>query len=193
MKILSFSLGILTPKLVKELNGCIVVLDTETTGFSQYRDRIVEFGAIKLKNGKEIDRISFLINPGFRMNPKVIEVHGITDEMVADKPMESFYIPKLVEFFSDCDVIVGHNVKFDLRFIEETFKRNGYKFDCNYLDTLDSAQVLVHNTINHKLGTLADYYGIKTPNAHRALADVETTVMLLRYLCYEVMKNNHAY
>lgn len=187
-KFLNFSKGVLTPELIKELNGCIVVLDTETTGFSQYNDRIVEFAAIKLLNGKEIDRVSFLINPGFNMNPRVIAVHGITDDMVKNEPMEDFYVPKIIEFLKDCTIIVGHNVKFDLRFLEETFRRNGYSFNCNYVDTLDCSQVLVHKIANHKLGTLAEYYNIKTPNAHRALADVETTVMLLRYLCFEIMK-----
>ena len=89
---MSFAINKLTPSVVNDLNGCVIVLDTETTGFSQYTDRIVEFGAIKLKNGKVVEKKSFLINPEFKMNPKVIEVHGITDEMVKDKPTERGYI-----------------------------------------------------------------------------------------------------
>lgn len=185
---MSKSLGTLTPNLVNELNGCIVVLDTETTGYSQYNDRIIEFGGIKLQNGKKIDSLSFLINPGFKMNPRVIDIHGITDDMVKNEPKEDYFVPKLVEFFKGVDIIVGHNVSFDIRFLSETFRRCGYNFECNYVDTLSCAKILVKETENYKLGTLAKYFNIATPNAHRALADVETTIMLLRYLCYETMK-----
>lgn len=190
---MSFAINKLTPSVVNDLNGCVIVLDTETTGFSQYTDRIVEFGAIKLKNGKVVEKKSFLINPEFKMNPKVIEVHGITDEMVKDKPTERGYIKELIEFFSDCDLIVGHNVTFDIRFIEEMFKRCGYNFNCTYLDTLKFAKSMYPSSPNHKLGTLAEYLNINVSTAHRALADVETTLMLLRIMCYEVIKNNRSY
>ena len=82
MIILSKSVEYLTKDIVKELNETIVVLDTETTGFSPYNDRIVEFGAIKLINGEKVDSMSILINPRMHIPKRVVEVHGIDDSMV---------------------------------------------------------------------------------------------------------------
>lgn len=178
----------LDKEIVKELNGCIVVLDTETTGFSKYKDRIVEFGAIKLIQGKPVDTIEFLINPTFEIPQRVIDVHGITNEMVRGKPDETFYIPKLIEFIKDSSLLVGHNVSFDIGFLEEMFKRSGYGLNCSYLDTLKFAREIFPQSPNHKLTTLADYLNLPVSNAHRALSDVETTIHLLRHLAYQVNK-----
>lgn len=179
----------LDKSFIPELNKKIVVLDIESTGFSPTNDRIVEFGAVKLENGKPIDSMSVLINPEKQMHYKVIEVHNITNEMVADKPTERYYAPIIYKFLEDCDYIVGHNVNFDLNFIENTFQRNGLDMKFKYIDTLELAKKIYLNAPNYKLDTLAEYLGIKIKDAHRALADVETTVWLLRYMAYEVMKS----
>lgn len=185
---MSESVKYLTKEVVKELNDCIVVLDTETTGFSKYKDRVVEFGAMKLKKGKVIDELSFLINPEMTIPQKVIDVHGITNEMVLNEPNEKFYVPKIIEFLKDCVYIVGHNVSFDVGFLEEMFKRSGYCLDCEYIDTLKFARKMYPKLTSHKLIDLAEYLNIHIKTSHRALADVETTVELLRHLTYEVMK-----
>ena len=108
----------LTKEVVKNLNDCIVVLDTETTGFSKYKDRIVEFGALKLKQGHVIDEMNVLINPKIEIPQRVIDVHGITNEMVKDKPSEEFYVPQIINFLKDSVYIVGHNVSFDIGLLE---------------------------------------------------------------------------
>lgn len=186
---LSTSVKYLTKDVVKELNNTIVVLDTETTGFSPYNDRIVEFGAIKLIGGKHVENMSVLINPRMTIPQKVIDVHGITNEMVANEPSEEYYVPKIVDFIQGASYLVGHNVSFDIRFIEEMFKRNGYYLNCEYIDTLKFAKTFFPQSPNHKLTTLAEYLKIDVKDAHRALADVETTVWLLRHLAYQVIKN----
>ena len=178
----------LTKGIVAELNDTIVVLDTETTGFSQYKDRIVEFGAIKLTGGKVVDTMSILINPRMDIPQSAISVHGITNKMVENEPDEEYYLPKIINFINGASYIVGHNVSFDIRFLEQLFKRYGYSFDCEYIDTLKFAKQFYPNALNHKLTTLAEYLNIDIKEAHRALADVETTVWLLRYLAYEVMQ-----
>ena len=179
----------LTKDVVRELNNTIIVLDTETTGFSQYRDRIVEFGAIKLVNGREVDSMSILINPGIHIPDEVVKVHGIDDKMVQNEPLEDYYVPKIADFVRGASYIVGHNVGFDIRFLEQMFLRNGYSFDCEYIDTLKFAKKIFNKAPNHKLTTLAEYLNIEIKDAHRALADVETTVWVLRHLAYQVMKN----
>ena len=178
----------LTKEVVKNLNDCIVVLDTETTGFSKYKDRIVEFGALKLKQGHVIDEMNVLINPKIEIPQRVIDVHGITNEMVKDKPSEEFYVPQIINFLKDSVYIVGHNVSFDIGFLEEMFKRQGYLLNCEYIDTLKFARIIYSKVPIHKLGELADYLNIKVEVTHRALDDVKTTTELLRYLTYEVMK-----
>jgi DNA polymerase III epsilon subunit family exonuclease len=185
---LSKSVEFLTKDVVRELNNTIVVLDTETTGFSQYRDRIVEFGAIKLVNGKQVDSMSILINPGRHIPDSVVKVHGIDDKMVQDEPFEDYYAPKIAEFLRGASYIVGHNVAFDIRFLEQMFLRNGYSFDCEYIDTLKFAKKIFKKAPDYKLTTLAKYLNIEIKDAHRALADVETTVWVLRHLAYQVMK-----
>lgn len=186
---LSEAIQFLTKDIVKELNKTIVVLDTETTGFSQYNDRIIEFGAIKLVGGREVDSMSVLMNPCMCIPSRSTEIHGICDSMVCDKPTESFYAPKISEFIDGADLIVGHNVSFDIRFLEQMFIRNGLNFNCRYLDTLKFAKKIFPKAPNHKLTTLAEYLNIQVKDAHRALADVETTVWVLRHLAYQVMKN----
>lgn len=175
-------------EIVKELNGCIIVLDTETTGFSKYKDRIVELGAIKLVEGKPVDSIEFLINPTFTIPQRVIEVHGISNEMVRGKPDETYYVPKFIEFIKDSTLIIGHNVSFDIGFLEEMLRRSGYALNCSYLDTLKFSREIFPHSPNHKLTTLAEYLNLPLSEAHRALSDVETTIHLLRHLAYQVNK-----
>lgn len=188
MIILSVEIKNITQEVIDNLNDCIVVLDIETTGFSRTKDRIVEFGAIKLKNGKSVDKMSVLINPDMYIPDRVVEVHGITNEMVRKEPTEDYFVPKIAEFLSDAYYIVGHNVRFDLGFITEMFHRNGRNFECEYLDTCALAKKYIKGSENYKLGTLAKYLNIDVKVAHRALADVETTVQLLRYLAYYANK-----
>ena len=183
----SVKISDITKSVLEDLNKTIVVLDVETTGFHRQRDRIIEFGAIKLSGGNIVDKMSILINPGFPIPYTASRVNNIFDDMVADREQESFYLSDIYNFLKDALIIVGHNISFDLDFIEEMFRRNGYEFKCSCLDTLDFARVL-YNSPNYKLGTLAEYLGIEVTDAHRALADVETTVMLLRFICYDYVK-----
>lgn len=189
MILLSEGIQFFTKEIVKELNKTIVVLDIETTGFSQYNDRIVEFGAIKLVNGKQVDSMSMLINPCIHIPSKVVEVHGIDDTMVATSPSEEYFAPKIAEFLEGSALIVAHNAAFDIRFLEQMFIRNNLTFDYKYLDTLKFAKKIFPMSPNHKLSTLAEYLNIEIKEVHRALSDVETTVWLLRHLAYRVMKN----
>lgn len=179
----------LTKSVLNKLNGCIVVVDVETTGFSPLRDRIIEFAAIKVVDGKVVDSISFLINPNMHIPEKATEVNHITDKMVENCKTEDKVAAYIHRFLSEATYIVGHNVTFDIRFIEALLDRNGYDDSFVCLDTLDFARV-VYNTPNHKLETLVDYLGISKGDSHRALSDAESTLMLLRFITFEYLKNN---
>lgn len=183
----------ITQEVVDNLNKTIVVLDTETTGFSKYYDRVIEFGAIKLTGGKVVDTFTSLINPEIPIPYKSTQVHGITDSMVENAPTEKEISSQIVDFLSGSCYIVGHNVNFDIGFLEEMFKRNGYYLNCMYIDTLKFARQYFKNVHSHKLVDLAEYLNIEVVTAHRALADVETTIMLLRHIAYQAVKNKQDY
>ena len=93
-----------------------IVLDTETTGLDYTRERIIEFAAVRLENGKIKDEFQTLINPQQHIRKSSMAVHGITQEMVADAPTEEEILPKILEFIGDYP-IVAHNAIFDYSFL----------------------------------------------------------------------------
>ena len=95
-----------------------IVLDTETTGLDYTRERLVEFAAVRLENGKIKDEFQTLINPKQHIRKSSIAIHGITPDMVEDAPTEEEALPKILEFIGDYP-IVGHNVIFDYSFLNE--------------------------------------------------------------------------
>ena len=99
-----------------------IVLDTETTGLDYSREKMVEFAALRLENGKIKDKFQTLINPEQHIRKSSYAIHGISQEMVADAPTEAEAIPKILEFIGDYP-IVAHNAIFDYMFINEAAKR----------------------------------------------------------------------
>ena len=99
-----------------------IVLDTETTGLDYTRERIIEFAAVRLENGKIKDEFQTLINPHQHIRKSSIAVHGITQDMVEDAPTEEEALPKILEFIGDYP-IVAHNVIFDYSFLNEAKMR----------------------------------------------------------------------
>ena len=157
------------------------VLDLETTGFSPRLEKITEIGVMKYQDGKVIDKFSCFVNPEKSIPPRVIEVTGITDDMVRDAETIDKVFPKLLDFIKD-SVLVAHNAEFDIGFLKCVAKELGYDFDFTYLDTLSLAHELFPEFKTYKLGRIAKNLGIKVEVAHRALDDVDTTVKV-----FEVM------
>lgn len=155
-----------------------VVFDLETTGFSPRYDEITEIGAVKIENGRIIDRFSTFVNPLRPIPPKIVELTNITDEMVSDAPTVDVALPLFEDFIGD-SILVAHNASFDSRFIE--FRR---KDKANYptIDTLLLAQCLDLQVKNYKLATLAKRFGINLQGAHRAVNDAEATAELFLHL-----------
>ena len=90
-----------------------VCVDIETTGIIIKWDKIIEIGAVKVRDGKAVDTFSELINPGLKLSPYITELTGITDEMLKDKPFIEEVLPRFIEFTGD-ELIIGHNIKFQL-------------------------------------------------------------------------------
>ena len=157
------------------------VLDLETTGISITTEKITEVGIMKVKNGEVIDEFEIFVNPEKPIPQRVVEVTNITDEMVKDAETIDKVFPKILEFVGD-SIIVAHNASFDVGFLKHNAKLLGYEFNNTYIDTLPLAKDLFPDLKKYKLGKIADSLGIEVDVAHRALADVDTTVKVFNIM-----------
>jgi DNA polymerase-3 subunit alpha (Gram-positive type) len=151
-----------------------IIFDIETTGFNPQTDEITEIGAVKIKGCKIIDRFSTLINPEKEIPQDVVNLTGITNEMVRDKETIKTVLPKFLKFIGDSPV-VAHNAKFDTGFIREKSKKLGLDFSNPIIDTLSLARWLLPDLKKHKLNIIAQHLNIKLENHHRAVDDAEAT------------------
>jgi DNA polymerase III epsilon subunit family exonuclease len=161
----------------------LVVLDVETTGTDPKMSDLIEVAAVKIKGTKIVDRWSTFVNPG---RPIVgNQMHGITDKDVKGAPSPKEAADKLLDFVGDA-TIVGHNVGFDLGFIEEA-KGDGFRFQPgSYLDTLVIAREGYPGAESYKLPDLARFFGVELAQSHRALPDAEATANLLLWFANDL-------
>jgi DNA polymerase III epsilon subunit family exonuclease len=153
-----------------------VVVDVETTGKNVKTEDLIEVGAVRVRDGKIVDRFSTFANPGRPITST--QVHGITDADVAGAPSPREAAQKFVEF-AGASALVGHNVDFDLGFIEAALGEPGKFAAANCFDTLTIAREAYPDLDTFKLGDVAARFGIEVETAHRALADAETTAAVL--------------
>lgn len=165
-------LGNTQGKLLNEYIEDYVVFDLETTGVSPYNDEVIEISAVKARKGKVVEEFSELVNPKRTIPFAASRVNNITDDMVSDAPFFDEVLRHFLEFVGE-DVLVGHNIQsFDMKFIYRDCERYFHQLITNnYVDTLILAKRCFPEWRHRRLGDLADYYGISTQGAHRALAD----------------------
>ncbi|PZD93360.1 PolC-type DNA polymerase III [Paenibacillus sambharensis] len=148
-----------------------VVFDIETTGLSIINNKIIELAGVKMREGKEIDRFSTFINPHEKIPYHIQQLTNINDEMVRDAPELEPKLREFVEFIGDA-VLVAHNARFDIGFIQANCKAIGIPEVMNpVLDTLELARFIHPSMKNHRLNTLADKYKVSLDNHHRAIDD----------------------
>lgn len=159
------------------------VIDIETTGASANSCAITEIAAAKYQGGQCIGEFQTLINPGVAIPPNITFLTGITTAMVLPAPRVDRVLGSLVEFVRD-SVIVGHNVRFDLAFLNKALRTNDWPtFENRVVDTLRLARRLVREEVyNCKLSTLAQHFALVNQPTHRALDDVRATADLLHLL-----------
>ena len=158
----------------QDLQADFVVFDIETTGFSPVNNRIIEIGAVKVSEGKIVDRYSTFVNPEVPIPFEIERLTGITDDHVIDAPVIDIILPQFLEFCEGC-VLVAHNATFDMSFIEENCRRLGYATDFTYIDTVGIARVLLPGQAKHTLDAVAKTLGVSLENHHRAVDDAEAT------------------
>ncbi|MGF1633570.1 MAG: exonuclease domain-containing protein [Phycisphaerae bacterium] len=165
----------------------LAFIDVETTGSSpKFGERITEVAVLRVQGGQVVSRYSQLVNPQWRIAAGVVALTGITPEMVADQPTFAEQAPALLAALRG-SVLVGHNVKFDLGFLAADFAHAGYSLAdelgerTHVLDTVRIARKLFGRGGNG-LQRLAARLGGSPSTAHRAMADCETTLFVLRQM-----------
>ena len=149
-----------------------VVFDLETTGISSAADEVIEISAIKVKAGQVIAEFSTLVNPGRSIPFAASQVNGITDDMVKNSPSFERAFAEFLKFAGN-EILVGHNIhNFDMKFLYRDARRFwNATLNNDYIDTLQMARVCLPQLGHHRLTDLAEYYGICSEGAHRALCD----------------------
>lgn len=148
-----------------------VAFDLETTGTVPGVDQIVEIGAVRIIDGQVESVFSTLVNPQRPIPPGATAVNGITDAMVAGKPLIEDLLPSFAEFCGT-DLLVAHNAPFDCQFLTADIK----KFETSapqgiVVDTLPMARRIIPGLPNYKLGTLVQHFKIPSTEFHRAEED----------------------
>ena len=155
-----------------------VAFDLETTGLNTGVDRIIEIGAVVLKNGKEQERFQTFVDPERVLDRKIIDLTGITDEMLTGAPKIEEVLPEFLKFVGD-RVLVAHNSKFDTGFVRAECKRLGYPYDLTDVDTLSLSQQLMPQLSKFKLDVVAKALSLPNFNHHRAADDAVTCGMIM--------------
>ena len=158
----------------QNLNDTYVVFDLETTGFSSKNDKIIEIGAVKIKNGEIIGNFSEFVNPKRPIPYKIIELTGINDDMVRNAETIEEILPKFLEFIGD-SVVVAHNASFDCSFISKNCNDLGLTFEPTIVDTVPLCRFLYPELKSVKLNIVAKHLGVKLESHHRAVDDAKAT------------------
>ncbi|MEJ6627039.1 MAG: exonuclease domain-containing protein [Actinomycetes bacterium] len=165
-----------------------IVLDLETTGASPASGcAITEIGAIAVRGGEVLGEFSTFVNPQVALPAYIINLTGITDEMLVDAPLIKEALPNFIEFIDRHQNVhlVAHNAPFDIGFLKaaaNSLSHNWPKYEV--LDTVKLARRVIDRSeiLNYKLGTLSQFFDTKALPNHRALDDVKTTVEVLHRL-----------
>ncbi|ULL17300.1 PolC-type DNA polymerase III [Paenibacillus sp. H1-7] len=175
---------VVNPRSMELKDAEYVIFDIETTGLSIVHNKIIEIAGVKMRDGKEIDRFATFINPHEKIPYNIQQLTNITDDMVQDAPELKDMLPKFIEFVGDC-VLVAHNARFDMGFIQANCKSLGLPEVKNpALDTLEMARLLFPTMKNHRLNTLADKFKVGLDNHHRAIDDS----IALGYILFHLIK-----
>ena len=158
----------------QDFSSDFVVFDIETTGFSPVNNRIIEIGAVKVKQGEIAEKFSAFVNPDVPIPFEIEKLTGINDSMVKDAPYIEQVLPEFLAFCQDA-VLVAHNAGFDMSFIKENVLRQGLSRRFTCADTLGIARILLPHQAKHTLDAVAKTLGVSLENHHRAVDDAQAT------------------
>jgi DNA polymerase-3 subunit epsilon len=168
-----------------------IAFDTETTGIDHENEAIVEIGAVKFVNFEPGEAFSALVDPQREIPEDAIKVHGITNEMVAGKPLVKEVITDLAEFCGNLP-LVAHNAKFDFKFIEAAVKRHKCQAPSGVvLDTYALAKRIVRGLPNYRLETLINHYELPSSVFHRAEEDAAYCGLVFAKIVRALVAGHH--
>lgn len=163
----------------RKLTSTFVVLDFETTGLNYKDDEIIQYGIVEFKNGNAINEFTMFFKPDKPVGKTVMRKTGITNEFLEDKPKISKKHMEELLLLLGGKTIVAHNAPFDMKFL----LKNLHDFNIEHekfrvFDTLTASRRLIHETPNHKLETLKEYFNLDDGESHQALNDAKATGQL---------------
>ena len=162
-----------------------VVIDLETTGLDPKNNCIIEAAALRIRQGKKSETFTSLVNPGVPLDPFITRLTGIRDDMLQNAPPIEQVIPQLLDFIGN-DIVVGHNVNFDINFIyEASMSVLNQPFSNDFVDTLRLSRRLYREERHHRLSDLIVRFHIGDCVDHRALSDVLQTNECLTYMRHD--------
>ena len=159
------------------------VIDIEATGYAPEYDDIIELAALRIRGGAVINSYTTLVNPGYKIDDFVQNLTGITNDDLKGAPAVKDALSPFITFIGS-DLVVGHNVNFDVNFIyENSVRAYGKTFGNDFVDTMRIARKLLPDLKHHRLKDIAGALGVDQTREHRAYDDCVTT-----FRCFEEMK-----
>ncbi len=174
----------------RDLDSDFVVFDIETTGFSPVNDRIIEIGAVKISQGKIVDRFSEFVNPERPIPYEIEKLTSITDGDVSTKETIDLILPRFLEFCEGC-VLVAHNAEFDVNYIKANCERLGYPTSFTYMDTLLLSRVQLPGHAKYTLDAVAKLLNVTLDHHHRAVDDAECTALIFLKLMNQLISEGY--
>lgn len=175
------------------------VIDIETTGLSPDFDSIIEVSGILFEDGQEVAHYTSLVKPdsvyddGSYIDEFIEELTGITNEMLSSAPDPKTVLQEFKDFIGD-NILVGHNVNFDINFLYDNFKHYlSAIFNNDFVDTMRLSRILHPEESHHRLVDLSERYNIDYSNAHRSLVDCQITELCYEHLKEEILSQNGSF
>lgn len=166
-----------------------VVFDIETTGLSPRYNKIIEIGAVRIREGKIQDTYSRFVNPEVPIPYSITKLTSINDSMVIDSPTIETVLPEFLDYVGDA-ILVAHNAGFDTGFIKEFARRQGLPFDYTIVDTMTLAHILIPELGKYTLDRLCKQFGVSLENHHRACDDAAATAEIFVKMLKMVQDRN---
>ena len=156
--------------MADEMINSYVALDLETTGIGARHEKITEIGMVKVIDGEAVDTYHTMVNPHREIPERIVELTGITDDMVKDAPGIDEILDEVLNFTEDLPLL-GHQIIFDYGFLVQAAVNQKRKFEKYGVDTLKLCRYLMPGAEKKNLGAACAYFGVHQDTAHRALSD----------------------